>query len=554
MITKEELIKQIEDKISSLDKPYPKLKEFLSLKEITEKNSFQTLEEYQKIDIIDLLKAALYSSAHEEEVTLDYLEDIIKPIRNFHRYTSIKIQALFYDEIMKNVLDDEKRNQMKEEIESNSFFRRAYKSWEVKVETSLKDDDASKTLYQGGNINTISQDFKLEKEASLSILQLMEIFPVRLVGTLTDHVMDYYLSLYSISELQNAFKDIDEERRQEKRFIKKRLSSSINPMKKIEEGRVLIDIVSNYVKLIEQEEKKYNKKQEKERSILTRIKNKLNEEKKEEITDYKEYIDGLKDEELIKQILMYIYEKNNKYYERIEQEYQEVQKNSINQYKRVLKKYQITNEKSIIHKIMIKKVEEVEEVLNILKDFPFKEEDKIEILIKGSIESIRFIKESIEKGYLEKEYVLKNKSLFYKESTEKEELLTSWKILDQFHINRMLLKKQIYVLIKNHYLEENLKTLEEYNLLSNLKKAKNLEFLTFPNLKSLIEKWIELDFFEILKEDIDLLNNQKVERLRVYQVLEITLNKEEIKKVLSSDKFIIKEEEIDTYLPVKRKK
>ena len=225
----------------------------------------------------------------------------------------------------------------------------------------------------------------------------------------------------------------------------------------------------------------------------------------------------------------------------------------MNQYKRVLKKYQLPPDKNIIHKIMIKKVEEVEEILKNLKDFPFKEEDKIDILIRGSIESIRFIKESIEKGILEKEYVLENKSLLYKESTKREDLLTSWKILDQFHINRMLLKKQIHVLISNNSLEENLKTLEECNLLSNLKKSKNLEFLTFPNLRSLIEKWIELNLFEILKEEIDLLNEQKIERLRVFQALEITLSKEIIKKVLTSPTFIIKEEEIDTYLPLKRK-
>ena len=273
MITKEELIKQIEDKISSLDKPYPKLKEFRWLKEMVERNSFENLEEYKKIEIFDFLKGALYASPHEENLTLEELEKFIKPIREFHEHTDIRIQALFYDEIMKNIHDEEKRNQMKEEIENNTFFRGAYKSWEVKVESTLKDNDPSKVLYQGGNINTISQDFKLEKEAALAILNLMELYSPPIIETLTDRLMDYFFSLYSIRELQNAFKDIEEERREEKRSIKKRLSSSIKSMKKIEEGRVLIDVVTNYVIFTEQEEKKYYKKQEKERSILTRIKN-----------------------------------------------------------------------------------------------------------------------------------------------------------------------------------------------------------------------------------------------------------------------------------------
>ena len=546
-MTKEELIKRIDDKINNLKVPFTKLREFSYLKEILEKNKYQTPEEYNNINIWEFIIGILYADK-EDLHDVSYYEEFIKPWREYHNSMSIDIQAIFYEEILDYLYDEEKLKEFENDLNSGEFFNHLELSIKKKHNSAKSDIDNAKLNREDVDRKTQDQGNVKGKETCKIILTIIDENSLKIMINLITGLMNYELGVYGLMKLDEAIKDVLEESRDVRRYVRKNVSSEIKSMQRIEEGIMLLKIVMKYTTAKEEEEKKYYLQKDKEIKSLEKIKNLLDNESKEEIQNIKDYIVGIKDKELLEEILRYIYQYNEPYYECLQQEYNSLKENTINHYRSILKKYKVMIDKREIKRIMRNSVKDVETILEIITKYTFTNNQIIEILERSNRTIVESIKKYLDKGYIIIEFLINNIDLFFLENKKREELEESWKYLQENDINPMIFKNQIEVLTNNENLFTNLEVLKKYGLIKSLKKSKNLEFLKSTNLEEIIDTWIELGYSSYLEENIDILNYQNIKRLKIYQELGINKTKEESLEILESPKFFIDDSLIEQYI------
>ena len=74
-------------------------------------------------------------------------------------------------------------------------------------------------------------------------------------------------------------------------------------------------------------------------------------------------------------------------------------------------------------------------------------------------------------------------------------------------------------------------------------------FLLDSNLSSIIDKYLELGFESLLKEDLGILNFKNLKRLDVIHMLNIPVDSiDELQELLESKRFFMSDNDIDSYL------
>ena len=370
-------------------------------------------------------------------------------------------------------------------------------------------------------------------------------------------IMDLVLAHRELKKASDFTKDLKENgycgytNREEKRF----LESKVKLYNKICDAKSILNEVSKIRNLVVEQRSrasKYEKNIRKELcgydKALTLLDVSL---KHREITNAKEIIKNVKDEDMKKAFLKLIYEHNKVYYEELENEYNRLNQNDSNKYVALLQKYNISFTQEDVKEIMRRNnIDDTSEIIkNIIKmNLSI---NNAELLKHTSLEKFMRVKNLVDSGYISAKYLNTNEKFMWDESNLLDIYEENISYLDKFNLNPgMFINITDVIIYSFDSFSNNLKILNDYGLLKYLKNVDNLSFLGDINLVSKIDKFLELGYESFLENDLGILNLSNLKRLDILKSLNMPITDiSTMYKVLSDQKFIIDDSKIDEYLP-----
>lgn len=370
-------------------------------------------------------------------------------------------------------------------------------------------------------------------------------------------IMDLVLAHRELKKASDFTKDLKENgycgytNREEKRF----LESKVKLYNKICDAKSILNEVSKIRNLVDEQKSrasKYEKNIRKELcgydKALTLLDVSL---KHREITNAKEIIKNVKDEDMKKAFLKLIYEHNKVYYEELENEYNRLNQNDSNKYVALLQKYNISFTQEDVKEIMRRN--NIDDTLEIIKNIVKLNltTQNVEILKHTSLDKFMRIKNLVDCGYISSKYLNTNEKFMWDESNLLDIYEENISYLDKFNLNPgMFINITDVIIYSFDSFSNNLKILNDYGLLKYLKNVDNLSFLRDINLVSKIDKFLELGYESFLENDLGILNLSNLKRLDILKSLNMPITDiSTMYKVLSDQKFIIDDSKIDEYLP-----
>ena len=370
-------------------------------------------------------------------------------------------------------------------------------------------------------------------------------------------IMNLVLAHRELKKASDFTKDLKENgycgytNREEKRF----LESKVKLYNKICDAKSILNEVSKIRNLVDEQRSrasKYEKNIRKELcgydKALTLLDVSL---KRREITNAKEIIKNVKDEDMKKAFLKLIYEHNKVYYEELENEYNRLNQNDSNKYVALLQKYNISFTQEDVKEIMRRNnIDDTSEIIkNIIKmNLSI---NNAELLKHTSLDKFMRIKNLVDSGYISVKYLNTNESFMWDEPNSLDIYEENISYLDKFNLNPgMFINITDVIIYSFDSFSNNLKILNDYGLIKYLKNVDNLSFLGDVNLVSKIDKFLELGYEGFLENDLGILNLSNLKRLDILKSLNMPITDiSTMYKVLSDQKFIVDDSKIDEYLP-----
>lgn len=370
-------------------------------------------------------------------------------------------------------------------------------------------------------------------------------------------IMDLVLAHRELKKASDFTKDLKENcycgytNREEKRF----LESKVKLYNKVCDAKSILNEVSKIRNLVDEQRSrasKYEKNIRKELcgydKALTLLDVSL---KRREITNAKEIIKNVKDEDMKKAFLKLIYEHNKVYYEELENEYNRLNQNDSNKYVALLQKYNISFTQEDVKEIMRRNnIDDTSEIINNIVKLNLTTQN-VEILKHTSLDKFMRIKNLVDCGYISAKYLNTNEKFMWDESNLLDIYEENISYLDNFNLNPgMFINITDVIIYSFDSFSNNLKILNDYGLLKYLKNVDNLSFLRDINLVSKIDKFLELGYESFLENDLGILNLSNLKRLDILNSFNMPITDiSTMYKVLSNQKFIIDDSKIDEYLP-----
>ena len=370
-------------------------------------------------------------------------------------------------------------------------------------------------------------------------------------------IMDLVLAHRELKKASDFTKDLKENcycgytNREEKRF----LESKVKLYNKVCDAKSILNEVSKIRNLVDEQRSrasKYEKNIRKELcgydKALTLLDVSL---KRREITNAKEIIKNVKDEDMKKAFLKLIYEHNKVYYEELENEYNRLNQNDSNKYVALLQKYNISFTQEDVKEIMRRNnIDDTSEIINNIVKLNLTTQN-VEILKHTSLDKFMRIKNLVDCGYISVKYLNNNEKFMWDESNLLDIYEENISYLDNFNLNPgMFINITDVIIYSFDSFSNNLKILNDYGLLKYLKNVDNLSFLRDINLVSKIDKFLELGYESFLENDLGILNLSNLKRLDILNSFNMPITDiSTMYKVLSDQKFIIDDSKIDEYLP-----
>lgn len=370
-------------------------------------------------------------------------------------------------------------------------------------------------------------------------------------------IMDLVLAHRELKKASDFTKDLKENgycgytNREEKRF----LESKVKLYNKICDAKSILNEVSKIRNLVDDQRSRASKYEKNIRKELCGYDKALAlldvSLKRREITNAKEIIKNVKDEDMKKAFLKLIYEHNNVYYEELENEYNRLNQNDSNKYVALLQKYNISFTPEDVKEIMRRN--NIDGTSGIIKNIVKLNLTThiVEILKHTSLDKFMRIKNLVDCGYISAKYLNTNEKFMWDESNLLDIYEENISYLDNFNLNPgMFINITDVIIYSFDSFSNNLKILNDYGLIKYLKNVDNLSFLGDVNLVSKIDKFLELGYEGFLENDLGILNLSNLKRLDILKSLNMPITDiSTMYKVLCDQKFIIDDSKIDEYLP-----
>ena len=305
---------------------------------------------------------------------------------------------------------------------------------------------------------------------------------------------------------------------------------------------------------LKKENKKINKQNTSEITKLSKLKREiLNNINKNEITNI-DIILSLCDDELKKDILLYIKSKNQLYYESLEKQYNDLRKNSISSFINIFGQNNVNflsyseNEQK---EIILYGYDYIEKIFDFLNKIELSfDKNVISIIKRTNIDIINQYKKFLQDGYISSNFIRENISILF--SLEYQKLLRNMKILIDKNINikDLEIDGMYFYIADSNLVQDNIQILEKYKINIKARNIKNYNFLTKENLE---------DYILSLKDiDIDINNNlyilncdyNIIKRIKVCKSIGVDIyeNNRIKSDILDKKLFFIPDSKIDKYV------
>ena len=333
----------------------------------------------------------------------------------------------------------------------------------------------------------------------------------------------------------------------------KKFRKSMSKSEKDVEVKRLYNKIPEFIRNAQGQEKQYNKSTATEIVRLQSGIRKLEKlEKQDEITEVDEILGYFTTIEMKKAVLWHIYEKNMIYHQKLVDEYNTYEQNKTTRIRYILKKNDIEVTEEAFKDIMNLSIQDVSNIIALLKDKKFDANTIREILRISDIETVKRIYEYIDKGFLTTRFIYNNLSICKRDSEELRSYEESVSFLNDLNINPSIFSDVADLLVGNNQLFINsIKTLINYDLLGSIRTTDNHSFLKDENLSGRIDRFLEDGLEESLLNDLNILNSDNIKRIELLNALNFgeSLSEDEINKALFGKSFIVSDKEIDDFIP-----
>ena len=522
------IIDEIKIEISNNNQSYEYDKGYEMCKKFINDNSISKKSDIKSIAILACLKCLIYIYSDKRK-NLDECEIMAKGFNSIVENDGIKSIVSIINAMI--TISDEREEIYNEIIEyfEYSFFS-GLKSYEIAYHKRKLEDpnfEANNEIYYDFR-EQIKQIYKLIKK-DRTILEIIKY--MRKCPESAQKIFD--LLLYRKSQIDNNNYQIHD-----------------LPFQSIKR---ILDDIDKFVLEEEANAKELAKENNKRYHMYNRAIALLDEaSKKEEITNSSEIINCVQSEEIKRKILLWIDEHNEKYYQSLQNRYNELSSSDTNKCLALLSKYRIPINKQDVSVVLHNSLEDIEEIIKSLPLGELSNEHIISILKTTTKEIALKIKNFIDRGYITPRKVVEHISIYNPKDKKIEMMESSIELLKLLGINPIIFCDQPeYYWVSKELFEKNITLLGRYRLINSIKSETNINFLTEEQLEEKIDMIIELGYYEYLKEDIEILNynESRIKRLIVLQQANIPVEDlETIEDILESPKFVVEDGEIDEYI------
>ena len=522
------IIDEIKIEISNNNQSYEYDKGYEMCKKFINDNSISKKSDIKSIAILACLKCLIYIYSDKRK-NLDECETMAKGFNSIVENDGIKSIVSIINAMI--TISDEREEIYNEIIEyfEYSFFS-GLKSYEIAYHKRKLEDpnfEANNEIYYDFR-EQIKQIYKLIKK-DRTILEIIKY--MRKCPESAQKIFD--LLLYRKSQIDNNNYQIHD-----------------LPFQSIKR---ILDDIDKFVLEEEANAKELAKENNKRYHMYNRAIALLDEaSKKEEITNSSEIINCVQSEEIKRKILLWIDEHNEKYYQSLQNRYNELSSSDTNKCLALLSKYRIPINKQDVSVVLHNSLEDIEEIIKSLPLGELSNEHIISILKTTTKEIALKIKDFIDRGYITPRKVVEHISIYNPKDKKIEMMESSIELLKLLGINPIIFCDQPeYYWVSKELFEKNITLLGRYRLTNSIRSETNINFLLEEQLEEKIDMIIELGYYEYLKEDIEILNynESRIKRLIVLQQANIPVEDlETIEDILESPKFVVEDGEIDEYI------
>ena len=511
-----------------------------------------------RINIWECLKCMLYVLAKDYEpnngISIEECEKIIEDIKSVFENNNFAECDVLFKELFS--FDDDGFKELDAYLNSSNYSAIRLRAFIVNIIKIASESDEQHELSEeeikivGENLNEL---YELNKKTG----KLMDVASfIRKHYKIASDIFDFLLLA---KRLESNNMDVmgyfaSPEKIHNAKRLRGRVSSIIyRKYCNNTETQNLHDKIGKFV--LDEENKK--EKITKENNKICRMYNKaialLDEaSKKEVIRNASEIIGCVQSEEIRRKILLWIDEHNEKYYQSLQNRYNELSSSDTNKCLALLSKYRIPINKQDVSVVLHNSLEDIEEIIKSLPLGELSNEHIISILKITTKEIALKIKDFIDRGYITPRKVVEHISIYNPKDKKIEMMESSIELLKLLGINPIIFCDQPeYYWVSKELFEKNITLLGRYRLTNSIKSETNINFLTEEQLEEKIDMIIELGYYEYLKEDIEILNckESRLKRLIVLQQANIPVEDlETIEDILESPKFVVEDGEIDEYI------
>lgn len=571
-MTREEILQEVKKRLIALEsKVDVPSEELLFFRDFISKNSFNSIEQIIKLEAEPVFKAYFLS----EVDGLDYedVSEVIKTVMPLLEaddpndelldvcgelnevWSKMTLKCLDAIEKSKGVFS-KMFQEIKFEVEVNNMLNEVFQKHPnfQKYQTAAKAYIAlTQMLVDTVENDTGKEKDKIEEEiAHKSLIMLSAISLVRFIFFVKKAYAESFEMYDKMTNRELAKITLDKKQSATiKRKMLKVIGNSLD-WQNINEG--YNGMVAYYKKL----EKELNKKS------LTRTKSTqayraffsyfvgLDESK--EITGYRSIVQNIPDEDLKKEILTYIYNRNLEKQEKVESDYQTLVGSGKTAYYSILESYAIPRTDETISRLQSKyNKEQVASSLEQLSSLGIEDANLLyQILLVSDEETIISLTSFFaDKEIISKETLKAHPKIFDPNSTCYNNAMQNIDTIIDNGINpKYLYGNPATLFAEPALVKENFASLQESALTTSIGKDSDISFLGNAEMKTKLSLASLSGNRKALTENISLLNapTSGWKKVQIMNFLSMPVSEEELPAFLESDSFFIPDSKLDDYL------
>lgn len=571
-MTREEILQEVKKRLIALEsKVDVPSEELLFFRDFISKNSFNSIEQIIKLEAEPVFKAYFLS----EVDGLDYedVSEVIKTVMPLLEaddpndelldvcgelnevWSKMTLKCLDAIEKSKGVFS-KMFQEIKFEVEVNNMLNEVFQKHPnfQKYQTAAKAYIAlTQMLVDTVENDTGKEKDKIEEEiAHKSLTMLSAISLVRFIFFVKKAYAESFEMYDKMTNRELAKITLDKKQSATiKRKMLKVIGNSLD-WQNINEG--YNGMVAYYKKL----EKELNKKS------LTRTKSTqayraffsyfvgLDESK--EITGYRSIVQNIPDEDLKKEILTYIYNRNLEKQEKVESDYQTLVGSGKTAYYSILESYAIPRTDETISRLQSKyNKEQVASSLEQLSSLGIEDANLLyQILLVSDEETIISLTSFFaDKEIISKETLKAHPKIFDPNSTCYNNAMQNIDTIIDNGINpKYLYGNPATLFAEPELVKENFASLQESALTTSIGKDSDISFLGNAEMKTKLSLATLSGNRKALTENISLLNapTSGWKKVQIMNFLSMPVSEEELPAFLESDSFFIPDSKLDDYL------